>query len=503
MSNNTITPLSSTLGLVSGILKLRESAVTLQRQLTTGKISDTYAGLGASRTLVLSSRAMLSRLDAYQTSAQDIGFRLDVMQLSLGRVQNLAVDAKSQIRGAGYDLNGTGQTSGQVFARASLGEALSLLNTEVAGRYIYGGKAVDREPVVNVDLLLNGQGAQAGFTQVMNERLQADSGADGLGRLEITAPALNTIRLEEDGAHPFGLKLNAVTTTNPTAINITANITPGNGTQDDVEIEFAAQPNAGDVVRLSFVQPDGSIRDIELRATATGLEPNSFQIGADADETAANFQAALGGAVERLVATDMAAASNTEAANNFYGNPPMRLNDTVNPAAATALEAGNETNTVIWYRGEDEPGSDPRETAQGFIGRNRKVSYGARANEPAFVEVLKGLSVVAANTFDVNVASDKQRYEATMTKAADRLSFTNGQQSINSIIADVASLQAFVGQSRAFNQSEINLATEVVADRESVDINEVAVKLAQVQTSLQAAYSATSIVSQLTLVNYL
>lgn len=501
MSNNTITPLSSTLGLVSGILKLRESAVMLQRQLTTGKISDTYAGLGASRTLVLSSRAMLSRLDAYQTSAQDIGFRLDVMQLSLGRVQNLAVDAKSQIRGAGYDLNGTGQTSGQVFARASLGEALSLLNTEVAGRYIYGGKAVDREPVVNVDLLLNGQGAQAGFTQVMNERYAADSGADGLGRMEITAPALNTIRLEEDGAHPFGLKLNAVTTTSA-GVNITANITPGNGTQDDVEIEFAAQPNAGDVVRLSFVQPDGSIRDVELRATATGLEPNSFQIGADADETAANFQAALEGSVERLVATDMAAASNTEAANNFYGNPPMRLDDTGNPAAATALVAGDETNTVIWYLGEDD-GSDPRETAQGFIGRNRKVSYGARANEPAFVEVLKGLSVVAANTFDVDVASDKQRYEATMTKAADRLSFTNGQQSINSIIADVASLQAFVGQSKAFNQSEINLATEVVADRESVDINEVAVKLAQVQTSLQAAYSATAIVSQLTLVNYL
>ena len=501
MSNNVITPLSSTLGLVSGLVNLRDQAVDLQRQLATGRISDTYGGLGADRSIVLSTRAITARLEAYQSSTTDVGFRLELTQLTLRRMQSLSTDAKAQVRGAGFDLDDMGQTTAQTFAKATLGEALSLLNTEVAGRSIFAGRAVDGAAVVSPSVLLDGDGAgKAGFKTVMNQRRVADSALDNLGRTAITAPAADTVRLAEDGAHPFGLKLSEVTTTSA-SVTLTTSITAGTATADSVDVQFTGVPLPNDVVRIAFALPDGTNAAIELRATADGAQPGTFAIGADANATAANFQAALATQVEELVRTDMTAASAIAASANFFDEPPLRLDNTANPEAATALVADTTyATTVDWYLGESS--SNPRDTAQTFIGRNRKVAYGAQANEAPFKEILKSLAVMASTTFE-NTQTGRANYEATTTRVTSGMSFSGGQKSLNSIIAEMASLQAFVGQSKDFNDAEMNLAEELLADREQADMNEVAVKLSSIQVHLQAAYSATSIVSQLTLVNYL
>jgi hypothetical protein len=421
------------------------------------------------------------------------------MQLSLGRLQEMSTDTKSQIRGAGFDINADGQTSAQVFTKASLSEALSMLNTEVSGRALFGGRAVEGNAVIGADVLIDGDGAgKAGYKQVMQERIAADSGADGRGRTVISPQAADTVRLAEDGSHPFGLKLSEVTSTSASVILTTNLAVPR---QSDVQ--FTSVPNTGDTVRFSFELPDGTIKSFDLTATANGTEENSFAFGSTPAEASANFQVALEAAVEKTVATSMSAASSMKAADDFFDSPPKRLNNTAAPETATGYEAGDTTlNTVVWYTGDSDSSVSNRDTAQAYIGRNRKVSYGARADEAPFKAMLKSLTVMSATSFS-DTALEKDRYQEISTRVTAGLSFTNGQTSINSIIAEVASLQSYVGQSQEFNQAEMNLADELIAGRVSSDINEVAVRLSAIQVHLQAAYSATSIVSKLSLTNYI
>jgi hypothetical protein len=467
--------------------------------LATGRKSDTYGGLGGDRSILLSTRAVSSRLESYQSSSKDVAFRLELVQMSLGRLQDMSSDAKSQIRGSAFELNSDGQSSSQIFARASLSEALSVLNTEVAGRSLFAGRAVEGDAVITPEMLLDGDGAgKVGYKQVMLERAQADMGADNRGRMVISAPALDTVNLAEDGAHPFGFKLSEVTTTSANITLSTSFVAPS-----QTDIQFAGQPSTGENVRLSFQLPDGTVQSIELKASTTGLESNSFAIGADANATAANFQAALETALEYTAQTGLNAASAMQAANDFYDNPPRRVDNTATPSASTGYATTDTTlTTVSWYSGEDDPSVSDKDTAQAFIGRNRKVSYGMRANEAPFQAILKSLTVMSAATFS-DTQSDNKRYEELTNRASNTLSFSNGQTSINSKIAEVASLQSYVGQSQTFNEAEINLATALIADRETADINEVAVRLSSIQVHLQAAYSATSIVSKLSLTNYL
>ncbi|MFX9169446.1 hypothetical protein ABTN79_19435, partial [Acinetobacter baumannii] len=62
------------------------------------------------------------------------------------------------------------------------------------------------------DVMLNGNGAQAGLKQLINERRQADQGVGNMGRLTVAAPPLTTTvtSISEDGS-PFGFKLGTIT----------------------------------------------------------------------------------------------------------------------------------------------------------------------------------------------------------------------------------------------------------------------------------------------------
>ena len=56
---------------------MRNQLVDLQRQLGTGKKSDSYAGLGLDRSLTVGLRAHLSSIAGYQQTITQVGVRLD------------------------------------------------------------------------------------------------------------------------------------------------------------------------------------------------------------------------------------------------------------------------------------------------------------------------------------------------------------------------------------------------------------------------------------------
>jgi flagellar hook-associated protein 3 FlgL len=319
------------------ILNLRGQLDDLQTQLSTGKVSTTYAGQGPDRAFALGLRAQIANINAYADSANNVQTRINVANLSLQGLANVGSSVKSASTSSTIVLNNNGQTSGQITAQAAFANAISMLNTQSGDRYLFSGRATDRPATVPANDMLYGIGTQAGLTQMINERRQADQGpgAAPMGRIAVTAPTLTTTvtSIAEDGS-AFGLKLSSVSST------LTgATIAQPGGAPPAATVDLGAvNPNNGEKVKFNFKLPDGTSESIELTALTTTTTPpaaGTFQIGVDTAATTVNLQATLTAAVKKLADTSLVAASAIQASDNFF-----------NPSATISGGAVNNKATV-------------------------------------------------------------------------------------------------------------------------------------------------------------
>src|SRR4051812_35851982 len=483
----------------SGILDLRSQLDTLTQQLATGKVSNTYAGQGSGRSLAIALRSQLSSLSGYADTAVNLNTRISVVNLSLQRL----VDVGSSVKGAAVSavstIDNTGQTAGQKTASLGFLDSVDMLNAKSGDRYLFSGRATDTPPVTSADVIMNGNGAQAGLKQLILERKQADVGTSGLGRVVLTAPTATSVQIAEDASpSEFGLKLNAITST-----LAGATITQPTGTPPAMSVDLGAvNPAVGESVKFTFNLPDGTTEDITLTAsTATPLPANSFAIGANSTATAANLQAALNTSIGALANGPLVAASAITAGENFFDQPPMRVGTTP-LGAATTLVAGTTANTVSWYQGESGP--DPaRGTAVAQIDQSITVQYGARADEQALRSQLQTVAVFAAVTTSVTDPNANAQIAALNQRIAQNLAAVPGTQSIQDVQADFAGAQASI-KATTDRQNQTKAITQTMLDSiEGINDDEVATKILALQTSLQASYQTTSMLYQMSLVKFL
>ena len=282
----------------SAIVNLRNQLNDLTTQLASGKVSTTYAGQGTDRGFALSLRAQVASIDAFSDTATNVNTRLSVANLALQGVSDISKSTKSAAASSTIVLNNNGQTSGQVTAQASFANAVSLLNSQSGDRYLFSGRATDQPATVTADVMLDGNGAQAGLKQLIDERRQADQGVGNMGRLAVSSPPLTTTvtKLAEDGS-AFGFKLGAITS------SLTgATVTQAAGVPPSATVDLGAvNPNDGDKISFNLNLPDGTSEQITLTATTTSPEPaGSFAIGVNTTATTANLQAALTTAVQKV-----------------------------------------------------------------------------------------------------------------------------------------------------------------------------------------------------------
>ncbi|MEZ5839023.1 MAG: flagellar biosynthesis protein FlgL [Hyphomicrobiales bacterium] len=483
-------------------VSMRKDLLNLQQQLGTGRASDTFGGLGTDRDLALAFRSNRSAAEAYRSTISTLDVRMQVMQTSVTRLQDISLEAKGVLQPSVYQLADGSQTAEQKVARTQLDEMASLLNTQVDGRYLFSGLSTDTEPVVSIDKIIEGDGSRAGFRQVMSERRQADLGATGLGRLTVASGPGDGVTLEEDAAgHPFGFKISGISTTS-SAIAVTG----PTGGQDTVTAELTSLPTAGEKVRITLDMPDGTSTAIELTATNSATPgAGAYTIGADTATTAANLQAALTTALGKAANTELAAASAYAAADNFFNiddaNPPLRV---AGPPydSATALVAGTSTDTVSWYVGESGAGN-ARQTATARIDQGQTISYGARANELALRNTFQNLAVVATQTFSSTNGDAIAEYDAMATRLRTNLDDPSGAASPKSVSVDIAAAQRAMAAADDRHTTTTNYMDDLIDGIEGVDTEDLAAKILTVQTRLEATYSVTSMLSQLSLTNYL
>lgn len=481
---------------VHTLVEMRRQLDDLQRQLGSGKKSNTYAGLGLERGLAVGLRSRLSALEAFQSSITHVDVRLNLAQTSLSRL----VDVGRTVKSAAFQsstIDSNGSTIPQSTAYASLNEMLGLLNTQAGERYIFSGREAEKPSVASFEEVMDGDGIRAGFKQIVSERKLADLGTLGRGRMVITAPTATSVQVAEEAPPTvFGFKLASISTG---LANST--VTGPAGAPPAMSIDFTGVPNVGETVQFRFNLPDGTSEVIKLTATTSATPgPNEFTIGVDAATTAANLQTAVTSSIETLANTSLVAASAIAAADNFFNGTPQRVSGP--PATATALVAGTPANTVFWYTGE--VGADPaRATATARVDTSISISYGLRANEEGIRWVVQNVAALAAVTFSASDPDAVARNAALNARIGTNLSVPVGTQRIEDIATELAGAQhTLQSAAERHRQTESTLAG-MLDGIEGVSDEEVAAQILALQTRLQASLQTTAMLYQTSLVNYL
>jgi flagellar hook-associated protein 3 FlgL len=470
---------------------------TLSQQLGTGQEAQTYSGLQSQAGVALALNAQLSDINGYSNTATTVGTTLSVAQSVLTQLGSAGSSLEQAIsQQSAFSLNNNGQTTVQATAATQLDNILSMLNTQVGSNYIFSGSGTNQPSVASASDILNGNGAQAGLTQIISERQQADLGVSGTGHLSASTAA-STVTLSQDGT-PFGFQLSGVNS------SLTgATVTGPSAPPATISVALGSNPNAGDSIQFQLTLPDGSTQTISLQATtASPPGANQFTIGTLPSDTATNLQTALTTAITGLTQTALPAASAMAAANDFFNsNPPQRVNGSP-PDTSTALVNGTTANTVFWYTGEN--GSTPaRQTATAQVGPSMTIDYGMRANEQALTTLVANVAVLAATTYSASDPNAQANYQALSQDVAGNLDGQPGTQSISDIEADLANAQTTVSNASTLNSQTQTTLQDMMQTIDGVNQNQVGEQILTLQNTLSASMSVTARLAQLSLVNYL
>lgn len=271
-------------------------------------------------------------------------------------------------------------------------------------------------------------------------------------------------------------------------------------------------PQDGDTVTVTLGMHDGTTKTVTLTATTTSPPPaGSFLIdtaGADAAtraaNTAGNLKTALNSALGTSAQTELSASSAVRASENFFdgsssaGLAPRRVKSDL-----SGYEDVPKNNTVIWYTGDDAA-TDPRATSSVQIGANRSVGIGARANEQPLRDTLAAFATLAADSFtDATGTQDAARFQATASRVQGLVTPSDTKTSVADMVGEFGIASSTMADAKTQAVSTKNTLLDSIEGVEQVSTEEVAAKLMTLQTQLQATYQVTSMLSKLSLVNYL
>ncbi|WP_298959802.1 flagellar protein [uncultured Roseibium sp.] len=482
-------------------------------QLASGKVGSTYGEIGDRRLLDIELTQKVSMIETYQQTITIANLHLETATMSLERLEDIRRDAKSALDTNDFVIQDDGQTQTQSRAELLLSETLNILNTEIAGYYVFGGTDAVNDPVAPLEDILNGSGSLSGLRDYMDEFASANLGSANTGRTTTSAlttnyaglvPTDSTFTIAEDGAHDFGFDIASVAST---LSNVTVT-GPLAADPDSFDVQFTGQPALGETISVELSLPPDHTDTITIEFTAASNteEEGTFQIGADLEETAQNLRDALATEIEAQAQTKLRAVSDEWAAEEFFstysGEEPQRI-DGPPYDTATALTAGGST-TVEWYTGRNTTTTDPRTDKNAVVDGNLTVEYGIRANETPLKELVQSLAAFVAADFSGGTQTDEEYYNALSANLRTTLQPPGVDQSgIVDISTDIAISYRTASMT---NDRHVQIKSSyegTIAEIEGVDKDQLAAEILTLQNNIEVSYRASSIVFNLSLSDYL
>ena len=282
---------------------------------------------------------------------------------------------------------------------------------------------------------------------------------------------------------------------------LSATFTGGSAAKLDVTV---GTPAVGDTLTVTLGMHDGTQTTITLKASNDANSAGSFQIGATAADTATNVSSALTLALKASASTELSASSASRAAQNMFdGSSSLGLAPRRVATGSNGYSEVASSKTVIWYRGDDGS-SDPRMDAKVQVGANQTVAIGARANEAPIRATLAGLAAIAVGSFaDASGRTNVASFQAAARRSATLLSASSSDGGVAGITGEFSIAYGSMNDAKTQAQATKVTLQNSLDGVENVSTEEVATKLLNLQTQLQASYQVTSMLSKLTLVNYM
>jgi flagellar hook-associated protein 3 FlgL len=135
-----------------------------------------------------------------------------------------------------------------------------------------------------------------------------------------------------------------------------------------------------------------------------------------------------------------------------------------------------------------------------LIGVNQTIQYSVKGNQPAFTDMLQGLSMLTMLSAPATQL-DASAKSAILQQATTVISQAQGELTVQQ--GQIGAVQAQLQQIADTQQAAAAATTQQVSSMESIDPYADAEQLSALQTQLQASYQVTSMLSQLTLSHYL
>lgn len=133
---------ASSQALLDAAMKIQVKQAEATEQQASGQVSDDYGGLGSKAGNVVSLQASVTRSKAYADAANTASTRVETMYNSVGSILDELSSFKSTLASSTISSD-TLQTT----AQSALESIVSLMNTQLDGRYLFGGSAVNTLPV--------------------------------------------------------------------------------------------------------------------------------------------------------------------------------------------------------------------------------------------------------------------------------------------------------------------------------------------------------------------
>lgn len=372
----------------SDLLALRSQLDTLSTQLNTGRVADTYAGLGSARADSLTARSLLSALTGYDAAAANARPRVELTSASLAQISQSLATLRASLTSNAADVNATA-----TLAQSGLGNAIDALKQQFQGRYIFGGEDGSVPPVASADILLDGVTSDpskplAGLRALVAEQIKADRGA-GTGHLTVSTPTSNSVVVQEGGDAGVRANFGFMLAGPPVASSTFATVSYSAGLQESVTPRFSQTPTATDHFRVVVNQSGGGQKVYDL----SGADLADISSAANA---ASSLQALIGSG---KIASVQSATPPGLTASFANVNPPgsFTINVASQPVAGDAislklaLHDGTTTTLTLRAQRNAEAGSTteftigatPAATAQNLSDTLQRAL--ARASETTLV----------------------------------------------------------------------------------------------------------------------
>lgn len=133
---------ASSQSLLQAAMRIQVKQAEATEQQASGQISGDYGGLGTKAGSVVSLQASLTRSKAYEEAGNTASNRVQTMYNAVGSM----LDDLSSLKATLASSTISSDTL-QATAKSTLESVVSLMNTELDGRYLFAGSAVDTKPV--------------------------------------------------------------------------------------------------------------------------------------------------------------------------------------------------------------------------------------------------------------------------------------------------------------------------------------------------------------------